>query len=314
MINEYVQYCVFNEFDTRRINLPKDPSNCHLFKNEVQFKIENGVLSIERKGSDIDEFRLGFFTNFTNQVLNSKGLPSLNFKAIISLGDGPENDSTETRLCFARERQSPHVCIPDAHLVKLLHICHDYLPSWDIPFSEKINKACFFGSDTGRKAKDGSIQRIRFCELHKDSDLIDAKITAFVQGPMHPSVYGNPVSIQEQLKYKFIFNINGNTTSWERLIWAMNSNSICIFIKPPSYQNELSWYYHIFDIFRPFPEVDELGAENFLTSLAKNKYLLEDIKNQQKMFGKTLANVNLHARYYSSVLINYHYLYNGLLK
>jgi hypothetical protein len=314
MINEYVEYCLFNEFDTRRIKLPKDPSNCHLFKNEVQFKIENNRLSIERKNEFIDEFRLWFFINFTCQVLNTKALPNLNFKGIVSLGDGPENDSTESRLCFARERESPHICIPDPHLPNLLQTCNEKLSLWDIPFAEKIDKACFFGSDTGRKAKDGSIQRIRFCELYKDSQLIDAKITAFVQGQAHASIYRKPLTIEQQLKYKFIFNINGNTTSWERLIWAMNSNSICIFIKPPRYQDELSWYYHIFDIFRPFPEVDELGAENFLTSLAKNKYLLEDIKNQQKIFGKTLANVNLHAQYYSSVLLNYHYLYNGLLK
>jgi hypothetical protein len=312
-MQKYIGHCIFNEFDTRRIALPSQVSDCELFDTEVQFEIKNKTLYLERYGKNIDKIRLNFFTNFTNQVLKSHSLSDLNFKAIVALGDLPDDKASETRLSFARKRNSPHICIPDAHLFQLSSTCSKIL-SQDIPFENKINKGCFFGSDTGQKDQNKINQRIKFCDLYRNSDLIDAKITSFIQGQVDPSICANRVSIEDQLKYKFIFNINGNTTSWDRLIWVMASNSICVFVKPPPNKNDICWYYHIFDLARPFPEVDELGAENFLLSFSKDEEFLKIVKDQQKIFAESLANLNFHAKYYGSILINYHYHYNGLLK
>lgn len=305
----YKKFCLLNEVDLNRINLPKDISKTELLKNEAQFFISSGDLHLERVGQNIDQFRLNFFINLTTEVIKFYNLNNLNFKFIVNLNDGPENESSETRLCFARPRNSPHICIPDSHLSKTVSICNS-LESIDKPFNEKINKASFFGSDTGRKYKNGSVQRVNFCQKYKNSEKVIAKITNFVDQPFDISVYHEPVSIKDQLDYKYIININGNTTSWERLIWAMNSNSFCLFLRPPSHQDEISWYYHMFELSQFFITVDENSIENFLDWSFDWQSEIESFNEHQKNISKSLAKIDFHAHYYAQVLLNYDQIYN----
>ena len=305
----YKKFCLLNEVDANRINLPKDPSKTELHKNEAQFLLSANGLVLQRHNPNIDNIRLNFFINFTSQVVKHFSLNHLNFKFLVNFNDGPENDSLETRLCFARPRKSPHICIPDSHLGRTISICQS-LDSIDKPFDQKINKASFFGSDTGRKYKDGSVQRINFCRRYKNSENVIAKITNFVEQPFDNSIYCNPVSIKDQLNYKYILNINGNTTSWERLIWAMYSNSFCIFIRPPSHQDEISWYYHIFDLCQYFITLDEDSVENFLTWSEDWQCEVEHFKEHQKKIANSLAKVDFHAHYYAQMLSEYNNIYN----
>lgn len=306
----YKKYCLLNEIDLNRINLPKDISNTELHKNEAQFCISSGTLHLERVNQNIDQIRLDFFINLTSEVIKFYNLNNLNFKFIVNLNDGPENDSTETRLCFARPKNSPHICIPDSHLNRTISICNS-LESIDKPFNQKINKASFFGSDTGRKYIDGSVQRLNFCKKYKNSENVIAKITNFVDQPFDVSVYHEPVSIKDQLDYKYIININGNTTSWERLIWAMNSNSFCLFLRPPAHQDEISWYYHMFELSQFFITVDENSIENFLYWSFDWQSEIESFNEHQKNISKSLAKIDFHAHYYAQVLLNYNQIYNG---
>ena len=216
-------------------------------------------------------------------------------------------------MCFARPRNSPHICIPDSHIPRLNAIC-TALPSLDTPFNQKLNKASFNGSDTGRKYPDGSVQRVKFCQKYKNHPKIDAKITNFVEQPIDPEIFGPFCPIESQLKYKYILNINGNTTSWERLIWAMASNSYCIFIHPPSHQDEISWYYHIFDLLPTFSLVGENEVDNFLDWADANEYYILEKKKDQKKLGNTLAKIEFHAQYYAQLLYNYNWAYNESLK
>ena len=180
----------------------------------------------------------------------------------------------------------------------------------DIPLENKINKISFFGSDTGKRYENGICQRTKLCKMYGGSEHVFAKITNFVDGNIDKPISHPYVSIQDQLKYKFILNVNGNTTSWERLIWTLASNSICVFLKPPSQQNEISWYYHIFDIFRPFIYLEELDVENLILGSDILQEFLINLKKDQKILGESLANPNFHAVYYSNVLMNYNKIYN----
>lgn len=305
----YKKYCLLNEIDLNRINLPKDILKTELHSNEAQFFISSGQLYIEKCHPQIDKFRFDFFVDFTSQVLKHYSLNNLNFKFIANFNDGPENDSKETRLCFARPRNSPHICIPDSHLSRTVSICSS-LESIDKPFNKKINKVSFFGSDTGRKYKDGSVQRINLCRKYKNNENIIAKITNFVEQPFDSSIYSEPVSIKDQLDYKYILNVNGNTTSWERLIWAMNSNSFCLFLRPPAHQEEISWYYHMFDLTQFFITLDIDSIENFLHWSADWQSEMEAFKDHQKNVSKSLAKIDFHAHYYAQVLLNYNQIYN----
>ena len=309
----YKKYCLLNEVDPNRINLPKNISNTELHSNEAQFLVSSGELRIERCSAKIDELRVNFFVDFTSQVLKHFSLNHLSFKFIANFNDGPENDSKETRLCFARPRNSPHICVPDSHLGRTVSICNS-LESIDKPFDQKVNKISFFGSDTGRKYKDGSVQRVNFCQKYKNNENVIAKITNFVEQPFDDSIYSRSVSIKDQLDYKYILNINGNTTSWERLIWAMNSNSFCLFLRPPPHQDEISWYYHMFDLTQFFITLDSDSIENFLDSTIGWQNEMQAFKNHQKNISKCLANIDFHAHYYAQVLLNYNQIYNESIK
>jgi len=310
-LENYIKYCVFNEFDPSRVKLPKNVSETELHKNEAQFSILDSNLTIDRQ-NNVDEFRLKFFTSFAQNVINFYEFKGLNIKGIISLGDEILDDEY-TRLCFARKRNSPHICIPDPHAFNAVKICEN-IPQIDLPFESKINKACFVGSDTGLKFEDESTQRSRFCHLYKNNEKIYAKITNFVQGDFDSEISGPYCPVSEQLKYKYILNINGNTTSWERLLWAMNSNSHCIFIKQPLHQNDLSWYYHIFDIEKCFIETDEYGIENLLGCADELNFQFNAVKENQKKIGKMLVNPAFHANYFASLILNYNHAYNESLK
>ncbi|MEY4570989.1 MAG: hypothetical protein RLZ10_182 [Bacteroidota bacterium] len=311
-MNHFQKYCLLNEIDLNRINLPKNPATTELHKNEAQFFISENGVSLERNSQEIDLLRLNFFIEFTNQVIKHFNL-NINFRCLVNLNDGPENDSTESRLCFARPRKSVHICIPDSHMPRTANICSN-LTNIDKPFNQKINKACFFGSDTGRKFLDGEVQRTKFCKKLKQSELVVAKITNFIEQPFQEEIYSKPVSIQDQLNYRFILNINGNTTSWERLIWAMKSNSFCLFLKPPPHQDEISWYYHIFDLSQYFITVDENSIENFIEWADDWRAELESFNEHQKILGNTLAKPDFHAHYYAQVLLNYNQIYNESAK
>lgn len=309
----YKKYCLLNEIDSNRINLPKDISKTELQENEAQFFISSGNLHLERAHSNLDLIRLNFFTSFTSQVLKFYSLNNLNFKFILDLKDGPEPNLTETRFCFARSRNSPNICIPDPHLPRVIKICQQ-LEKIDKPFLEKQNKICFFGSDTGKKFPDGIAQRVKLCQKFKNHKDIVSKITNFVGHEFDASIYCDPVSIQDQLDYRYILNVNGNTTSWERLIWAMNSNSFCLFLRPPPHQDEVSWYYHMFELSQFFITLDENSLENFLDWSIDWQSEIEAFSQHQKDVSKSLAKIDFHAHYYAQVLLNYNHIYNEQIK
>lgn len=306
-MNNFIKYCLFNELDTRRINLVKDVSSIKLHKNEAHVILENSQLKIPRIHEDIDSLRLNFFIQLTQQTIQLYKLHDLNFSFIVNLNDGPENEASETRFCFARPRNSPHICIPDSHITRLSSIC-ETLPSWDIPFDEKADKMMFIGSDTGRKYPDGTVQRVNFCKRYQNSEQIVAKINNFIEQPFDPIIYSETESIRDQLKYKYLLNINGNTTSWERLIWIMKSNSFCVFLKPPAHQDEISWYYHCFDMLQPFIYVDELTVDNFMECAKTLHPQISLLKDFQKSFGNMLGSLDSHVQYYAAVLSNYNEL------
>lgn len=308
-MNQVLAYCVLNEFNHLRLNINRDLKNVNIFNNEIHCSISNEGVRVLRKADRVDELRLNFFIEFVKLTIEKHNLCDLNFEAIVNFNDGPQNDSKETRLCFARSRNSPHICMPDSHLARTINICGQ-IEKMDIPIDEKIDQAVFYGSDTGAK-HNGSVQRLNLCRKYKHHQRIKAKITNFVEFPFEDEIAGPYTSISDQLKYKYILNINGNTTSWERLIWAMKSNSLCIYVRPPSFQDEISWYYHIFDIMQGVVYVDEDSIEQFIVQFGNDKNYIQSLKNCQKYLANILDKADVHVAYFSAILRAYNSFYNG---
>ena len=94
----------------------------------------------------------------------------------------------------------------------------------------------------------------------------------------------------------------------------MNSNSFCLFLRPPPHQDEISWYYHMFDLTQFFITLDSDSIGNFLDSTIEWQPEMQAFKNHQKNISKCLANIDFHAHYYAQVLLNYNQIYNESVK
>lgn len=118
-------------------------------------------------------------------------------------------------------------------------------------FKEKLNKAVWRGN-----AK--QIHRQSFLNKHYNNPLCDV---GEVQGINDSSFYKPFLSIAEQLKYKFIFSLEGNDVATS-LKWIMSSNSIAVMPKP-KYE---TWFMegalvpgvHYISIKEDYSDVDEV--------------------------------------------------------
>jgi hypothetical protein len=91
----------------------------------------------------------------------------------------------------------------------------------DIPFDLKINKGIGAFSST-------CWNRLSLKKWSTGKDNIIINLTAAF-GPVIPELMDHStISIQEQLKYKYLISMDGCVTSWNGLLWKMYSNSLVI--------------------------------------------------------------------------------------
>ena len=111
----------------------------------------------------------------------------------------------------------------------------------------------------------------------------------------------------EQLKYKYILNINGNTNCWNRLLWAMNSNSLCLFLRPK--REDMCWYYHYFKTFGGFVYADETDWDETVRFFNKNPSIAQDLSAFQQKQSAPFTNLSTHLSYFKRIAEFYNRLY-----
>jgi len=220
-------------------------------------------------------------------------------------------DERPQRFAYTAKPNSGHILIPDSHnfatAAKIEHVLAN-----DIPFSAKNKTAVFAGSDTGNRRSDGWTMRSLVSAKYKDSSLVKSKLTFLdadtasrLEGKVSVSeIYAQPMSLDEQLKSQVILNINGNSTSWERLLWAMASNSLCVFVKPFDGEEMYSWYYPLLEIAGVVPFVEYDRLEKFMTNDFSSDYWQNKI-SAQKEFSKYVGNLNIQAKLLGMILEEY---------
>lgn len=147
-------------------------------------------------------------------------------------------------MIFAGNKNTENIFIPDTYA---MNNYNNILQKDTICFENKKNKAIFIGSSTGDSNPKYN-ERLNLCNKYINSTQINCYIHNFCQinmdllkneYPNYQLFSSNGISIKEQLEYKYIINIDGNTTSWDRIPWIFNSNSLCLKKK----SNQISWYY-----------------------------------------------------------------------
>jgi hypothetical protein len=170
----------------------------------------------------------------------------------------------------------------------------------------------FIGSDTGPITDDLLNERIRFCDRAKSTKHINAKISNFAHfndEMLHDlsidknSISSQYVPIDQQLKYKYILNINGNTSSWDRIPWAMMSNSYLIHLA--SDFNEYNWY---FPFIQNTNAIDSYSADDLLNNNINYNHSKKEL---QKNISQILLSHSTQLDYFTEVLINYNRIYNS---
>lgn len=305
--SENFKYVNFSEIQT-----------CELKQSEYHLKFTPGKVEVVRESEKLDngaKSRFGFFVN----CLKAIGQFNWDFECIVNLCDEVEDfNENAPRLAMSRRLSHNNILIPDAHFPNASSIAKNN-SAIDTIFLSKKNKGVFAGTDTGLYNVADKNQRFQFCYNNRNSSLGNFSITNFLQikketleGYDYKSVEKGFITPEEQLKYKYIFNISGNTTCWDRLLWILASNSLAISVRPKSNQTEqMSWYYQFFDTSNPLVTVDENNWEPFINYLNMNPGYANQLNEKQKTIGKELCTENCHLVYLVHILNAYNTAYNS---
>jgi len=316
--DQIINYCLSRELSPiKKINR-EALANSELRPQEVYFEIKDGKFNVIRKHNDQDTNRINIFF----EMLLNCGLrhfPDISFEGIIYFGDDLTFEEEEVpRFCFTRRKNHKNILIPDPHIFNVQQIVSRF-PSGDSPFKDKENSAIFAGSYCGGSDPKEN-QRFQFCMDNRNSPLGNFKITNFfTQQPNGHSEYleaydwesvESPFIIPEdQLKHKYILNINGETNCWDRLLWAMGSNSLCLYLRPK--RGDMSWYYHYLHSFGGFCYIDEIDWEGTVSYLNNNPEIAEKLNKRQQEIVKPLLNITNHLKYLQETFTEYNSIYNG---
>jgi hypothetical protein len=171
--------------------------------------------------------------------------PKINIKINVGLHDSYSKNLGIMVYSLNKNIDKENILIPDYY--SMCNYDGKLNRNDNIVLDKKANKAIFIGASTGSYNPNEN-ERLQLCNKYVNSYNIKCYINNFCQidnekiknvFPNYMLFKSNNMSIQEQLNYKYIINVDGNTCAWDRLPWILNSNSLCL--KKTS--NIQCWYY-----------------------------------------------------------------------
>jgi hypothetical protein len=292
----------------------KFKKDLNLNLSEMHLLLKNGSIELINKNESQDNGRINSFLN----LIKLCDVDKLNCEFILNMYEAVYEETEIPRFCFAAAPNSNNILIPDSHNFKTNYIIQN-LDSYDIPFKDKLKSAVFAGSDTGKRRSQGWTMRSLVSFNYINSEFIKSSITyadsdmpkRFSKDFDYANILSEPLSIDQQLKYQIVLNINGNSTSWERLLWAMASNSICVFVKPFNDEEMYSWYYPLMEMCGICPYVEYSKLEDFIKNNDfENEFWIEK-KKQQKIFAKYVSSIDTQVNFLNTLLNKYNEFQNS---
>lgn len=208
-------------------------------------------------------------------------------------------------LTFSKFKlQRGPVLIPDPYMVhnwgnQLSYIRDTY--TWET----KTDTACFYGTTTGDICPDRN-KRIGFCFYTSGIPEFECKITKVAQIPEADVIqsvgkevwkkiyHPEPIHPNEQMKHKFLINIDGNTCRFD--VWNYLTNSLTLKSK----SNEMLWYYPLLlqnEHFIQFDHLDIKGLQSNIQYLLANPQQCKRIVENSQQFAKTYMKPIMHLQY-----------------
>ena len=115
--------------------------------------------------------------------------------------------------------------------------------------------------------------------------------------PTYKNFIHSKISVANQLENKFIITIDGNTAAWDRLVWILNSNSVCLKKKSDHH----CWYYDFLENGKHYIEFDEFDQIEKIMDTITTEQCLEIIKNANA-FVKEFLTYDKHLAYMGHLL------------
>ena len=179
----------------------------------------------------------------------------------------------------------------------------------NIPFQKKINASLFIGATTGSGNPEKN-DRLKLCNFYINNKNIKAYINVLCQipeekiaktYPKYKSFLHTSLSIETQIKNKFLINIDGNTCAWDRLPWILNSNSICLKKK----SNNKCWYYDLLENNKHYVEFEEpKNIIEIMNNLNSNQVKCINIIKNANLFVDEYLNESALMLYMGNLLYN----------
>lgn len=221
----------------------------------VKFKIRNNQLFMDSTNNASG--RASYVLKALKYLIETIGLPDLD--VVMTMADAVNDHYSFLNqkgpvFAFAKKKDTKNVIlIPDFEALS------DYKERFDdkslqrYVWENKEKKAFWRGATTGNIYKKNnlfSIPRVKLTLLSlKYPNLVDAKFTAIL--PMCENeaeikkilsdhdLLANYANIDDQLKYQYLIDIDGNSCSYSRCYWILLSNSM--LLKQES--DDIQWYY-----------------------------------------------------------------------
>jgi hypothetical protein len=243
--------------------------------------------------------------NFIKKVCNI--FPKkINCKIAIGLGDSHDCHK-EGIMVFSKNKDSKCILIPD--LYSMNNYGGKISKRDNIPFSKKINESLFIGATTGSNNPEKN-DRLKLCNYALNNKNIKAYINTLCQipevkiaktYPKYKSFLHSSLSIETQIKNKYLINIDGNTCAWDRLPWILNSNSICFKKK----SNNKCWYYDLLENNKHYVEFEEPNnITEIMNNLNSNQNRCINIIKNANLFVDEYLNEDALMLYMGNLLYN----------
>lgn len=255
--------------------------------------------------------RMPFYCNFiTNHVLpNTCDEYDASGYYLIELHDThaylPKSKVYDNAMVFAKLFDDRKPClVPDPFMVS------NYGGRMQLkdtkPFDQKIPKIIFRGGTTGSTVPEDN-QRLKLSSWAEANPIADIGISNVVQMteevvrrayPNFDKLLLPYMSQQQHYDYKYILSVDGNTASWDRLMWIANSQSLALKYK----SEHMLWYYPLFQEGQHYANVTTDNMVKQFTYYENNALHAQWIIKNANKFTSEYANANAATMYMARLM------------
>ncbi|HEY3500003.1 MAG TPA: glycosyl transferase family 90 [Polyangiaceae bacterium] len=230
-------------------------------KHAVRLRVRGGDVTLE--GEDTENVRARELGAAVRLLVEARGFPDLD--VLVDVGDRLDLAVEHAPvLVYCRRREARgQVLVPDFEALR----GHESLEraidraSRENPWERKRPLAFWRGAPTGGRYDQPAwreIPRARLVELSlRRPDLVDARFTSRTHGAdrneelAKRGAFAESVSPEQSLGFRYLIDVDGNASSWSRVVWTLRSNSLLLKQASPYVQ----WFYPWLEAGRHFVEI-----------------------------------------------------------